>query len=125
PGCLRAPPRRRGGDLQGHQKLDLGDRRHRVLRVLGALLSRRGHARVAVAAFRLPGAPRTTAWHKLPWPVAVPATASRVQAFGRIRTMNLANAARWVFTTSRVGWSVNASVSLSNLLAELPMNTSG
>ena len=33
-------------DLQSHEKLDLGDRRHRILRVLGDLLSRRRHARL-------------------------------------------------------------------------------
>ena len=33
--------------LQGHEELDLGDRRHRILRVLGDLLSRRRHARLS------------------------------------------------------------------------------
>ena len=39
--------RRRGRDLQGHQEVDLGDRRHRVLRVLDAVLHRPRHADVA------------------------------------------------------------------------------
>ena len=34
-------------DLQGHEELDLGDWRHRILRVLGDLLSRRRHARLS------------------------------------------------------------------------------
>ena len=32
---------RRRGDLQGDQEVDLGDRRHRILRVLDAVLHRR------------------------------------------------------------------------------------
>ena len=32
--------RRRRRDLQGHQEVDLGDRRHRILRVLDDLLRR-------------------------------------------------------------------------------------
>ena len=38
---------RRRRDLQGHQEMDLGDRRHRILRVLDAGLHRARHADVA------------------------------------------------------------------------------
>ena len=43
---LHSSAGRRRRHLQGHQELDLGDRRHRILRVLGDLLSGRRHARV-------------------------------------------------------------------------------
>ncbi len=39
--------------------------------------------------------------------------------------MNFANAVSCVFTASFVPWSVSSSVSLLNLVAALPTNTSG
>ena len=50
---LHPPAGRRRRHLQGQEMLDLGHRRRRILRVLGDLLSRGRHARLALNPFEI------------------------------------------------------------------------